>query len=125
MIDVDKLKAVNDNYGHMAGDKVLMQLANIFKLAAGTDYTVARWGGEEFIMLLPHTGIESAARLAEEIRHSVETNVFRYENYHLKLTVSIGVVSTSEGINADSFVKSADEMLYKAKEKRNAVASQC
>jgi len=116
LIDVDNFKDINDKFGHVSGDKVLTQLATIFQEKSRTIDTVARWGGEEFAAILPETSTEGALVFAERLRMTVEDY-----NFCSNVTISIGIASTKEEINVDTFVALADEFLYRAKEKKNSV----
>jgi len=118
MCDIDHFKKVNDTYGHAAGDAVLKQFAEILKDAAREIDRVGRYGGEEFLMLLPGTVLDSAVTFAERVRQRVEENTFSFEGGTLKRTVSLGVASWPhpkiEG--REAMLKAADDALYVAKE---------
>lgn len=116
LIDIDNFKNVNDKYGHLEGDSVLQELANLLQKNVRAMDTVARWGGEEFAVILPQTNIKGALVVVERLRIAVENHPFSG-----KITVSIGLVSTREKISVHSFIKMADEVLYKAKQEKNAV----
>ncbi len=110
LIDIDFFKKVNDEFGHEAGDKVLVWLADILKKnVRETDYVI-RWGGEEFLIIMPGCSAENASRIAEKIREKVETS----ENGVCKSTISIGV-SQYTGGEYSVAVKNADDALYTAK----------
>jgi len=116
MIDIDDFKGINDSYGHVFGDKVLKQLANIFMQNSRRIDTIARWGGEEFAIILPETSVGGAAVFAERLRRVIENY-----NFNCKVTVSIGVISVKEDVDVDRLVIMADQALYKAKERKNRV----
>ena len=122
MLDIDYFKKINDIYGHLAGDKALKEMANIvFKLIRQSDI-FGRYGGEEFLIVLPSTKITGAMKLAQRIKDSVENNVVDFNNQKIRFTVSIG--ATSVGINDtyESLIARADEALYEAKAKgRNRI----
>lgn len=123
MIDIDHFKHVNDSYGHEYGDYVLKQISNILTQIRRTD-KVCRWGGEEFIILLPNTSGTEAKICAEHLRQKVENKVFGYENSGFKVTISIGVSSLHEGPvgKPEELIRYADRALYRAKENgRNCV----
>ena len=128
MMDLDKFKNINDEYGHQQGDVVLQTIANIFTsvLKRPCDFA-ARWGGEEFVVLLPNTHMEGAADIAENIRKKVESAEIKRDNgLIIKMTVSIGVNSFTPGVesNVDDFMDLADKRLFAAKEAgRNRVIS--
>lgn len=124
MIDLDYFKKINDNYGHQAGDKVLVKVAETLARNAREYDEVGRYGGEEFALLLPNTSKENAAKLAERIRVSIEEIPIDIGDKTLRVTASFGVAGyPAEGIeNVDDLLKRADQALYKAKEKsRNVV----
>jgi len=120
MADIDKFKAVNDTYGHSTGDRVLKSYADILSKLVRTEDVIARWGGEEFIMLLTHTSCEGAAVLAERVRSTLELESQRIHS--IIVTVSQGVAQLKEGEDAEAFIHRADSALYRAKhEGRNRV----
>lgn len=124
-IDIDYFKQVNDDFGHLFGDKVLRSVAHILKQNVKGKDTAARYGGEEFIILLPDTPIQGAQCLADTIRASVERcRVRRTDNHEAiaKVTVSLGVAAYLPGESASEFLSRADEALYTSKrEGRNRV----
>ncbi|GBU20820.1 diguanylate cyclase response regulator [Fibrobacteres bacterium R8-0-B4] len=120
IIDVDKFKVYNDTFGHPQGDTLLHTVAGVFKesLKRPADF-VARWGGEEFIMLLPGSDLEGAINVAERVRSSVESTIIPcIDGTSTSATVSIGVNSERPIIHlpAAGFVSRADKALYEAKE---------
>ncbi len=119
-VDIDHFKKVNDRYGHEAGDAVLVQVATLLSQAGRTGDVVSRFGGEEFIVLLPLTSLDEAARFAERLRSTVASATFLHTG---NMTVSAGVASLSDSEqNWDSLLRRADEALYEAKKTgRNAV----
>ena len=127
MIDVDNFKLINDQYGHVFGDECLVYIANSINNTAkrNTDL-IARFGGEEFAVLLSDTLLVEAHKLAEEIREEIESKPFVFDGIELKITVSIGVASLiPDGhINSVQLIDNADKALYQAKESgRNCVKS--
>lgn len=122
MIDVDHFKRVNDTYGHEAGDQVLRRVAKAVGNSIRASDFLARFGGEEFILLLPETGQEAALTVAEKIRRAVESQVDPVAG---RITVSIGLASASaEDADENVALKRADDQLYQAKASgRNRVAS--
>jgi len=123
LVDIDHFKKINDTYGHEPGDFVLKEMSRILKRARQSDQ-VCRWGGEEFIILLPGTGSEGAYKFAEHLRETVEKEVFQYQDKKINLTVSIGFTSLSEGPveKPEDLVSFADKALYYAKQSgRNCV----
>ena len=122
MMDFDDFKQVNDKYGHLAGDRILKDGVDVVKKMVRTTDIFARWGGEEFIMLLPETGCDKAVALAERIRKAVEEHEFHTGD---RVTCSFGVVEIEEGETMQNAVNRVDELLYTAKRKgRNRVERQ-
>lgn len=117
MIDIDFFKNINDNHGHLAGDAVLKQVAKIFlKSLRNVDYT-GRYGGEEFLIVLPETNGEEACKSGERIREATKNHIFLYEKQAIRVSVSIGVATADEGDkDVDSLIGRADDALYQAKD---------
>ena len=125
MIDIDNFKDINDTYGHDIGDKVLQKLVATSYSVLGTTDTFGRWGGEEFMALLPNLGAEQAITVAERLRHELSTIEITVENsVPIHFTVSIGVtVAADENITSDDVIRKVDKALYMAKNQgRNRVA---
>jgi diguanylate cyclase (GGDEF)-like protein len=118
MFDLDHFKSVNDTYGHQAGDAVLQQLAGILKASAREIDKVGRYGGEEFIILLPGTVLDAAVTFAERTRQQVESHTFTFEGGSLRRTLSCGVAAFPHPriSHREALVKAADDALYVAKE---------
>lgn len=118
MIDSDNLKAINDAHGHEAGNRLLQHLIREVTDELRRSDTVARYGGDEFTILLPETDRRGAYETAERIRKSVETSQFDVRGLHLNTTISLGLASYPEdGGNIDIIVDKADRALYRAKQK--------
>jgi diguanylate cyclase (GGDEF)-like protein len=123
-IDVDHFKKFNDNHGHDAGDTVLRAVGDCLKNSFRDEDVPCRFGGEEFVVILPGAGADIAARKAEELRSKVESLVVRYVDGNLpRITISIGVATFPHcGDNPQAVLKVADDALYRAKEEgRNRV----
>jgi diguanylate cyclase (GGDEF)-like protein len=119
IFDVDNFKLINDTFGHRAGDLALQELATLVSPTMRPEDVFARWGGEEFAVLLPYTTAEGAVNLAERLRHKIQMQPFSVVN---ALTCSFGVALFHTKENEDAFVRRADEALYEAKKKgRNRV----
>jgi two-component system cell cycle response regulator len=118
MADLDKFKSVNDTYGHQAGDAVLKQLAQILKREAREIDRVGRYGGEEFMLLLPGTVLDAAVTFAERVRKEVEGHTFTFEGGSLRRTASFGVSAWPHPRirDCEALVRAADDALYVAKE---------
>ena len=118
LLDIDHFKVVNDTYGHYIGDLTLIALTKLISRNLRINDIFARWGGEEFIILLPRTGITDAYNKAQEIRMMVESHI---EKELPKITVSIGVIEINNSDNSNTCLQRVDDALYLAKEKRNDV----
>ncbi|MBI4209249.1 MAG: diguanylate cyclase [Deltaproteobacteria bacterium] len=127
MGDIDYFKKVNDQYGHIAGDQVLVSITQTLKSTLREVDILGRYGGEEMIFLLPETDLKQGLEVAERIRQSVEaTSVPIRPDKEVKITLSLGVAAfpNAEIKGIDDFIRRADEALYRAKEKgRNRVES--
>ena len=121
LIDVDFFKRVNDVYGHDGGDMVLVHLAQILQTKMRQIDSASRWGGEEFLILLPDTALEQAKEIAERLRSYVETNP---TPSNIQITISLGIaVIRQHGNSLESLITAADHALYAAKRNgRNQVA---
>lgn len=115
MADIDDFKHVNDTYGHEAGDGVLKHVCDIIVEALRKQDSVSRWGGEEFLVMLPETDINGAQIAAEKIRSKVEKEPFKYGEESISLTITLGVSEFRNEENIDDAIKHADEALYKGK----------
>ncbi|NIA02821.1 MAG: diguanylate cyclase, partial [Planctomycetia bacterium] len=116
MVDFDYFKELNDSYGHKAGDLALISFAADMKRLCSKNNTIARFGGEEFLIILPDTGNILASQTAEKLRSHVEASHFDIAiDINWPLTVSIGVATTDVFVNADTLIMQADEALYNAK----------
>ena len=117
MIDIDHFKLVNDSHGHLAGDVALQELAEIMRVTARETDVVARFGGDEFVILLPDTGWQGAMTFAERLRMNVDDHSFMVEGARLEITISIGVALArgTDPISVDDLLEQVDRSLYKAK----------
>ena len=116
--DIDHFKQINDTYGHKKGDFILKEVSKIILQNIRKTDIFGRWGGEEFIIILPFTDLENALILAEKLRKKIEEHDFDGIN----ITISFGVTELKIDDNADTLINRADEALYKAKNKgRNRV----
>ncbi len=113
IFDIDKFKDFNDNYGHQMGDDILRDLAKIVKKTTRQTDTLARWGGEEFVEILPNTALLNAKKVAEHLRETIEEYSFQDD---LKVTCSFGVAEFNDiDDTQQSVMKRADDALYRAK----------
>ncbi len=118
MLDVDHFKLINDVHGHAVGDRVLVEIARRCSASLRTTDLLARWGGEEFIALLPNTPVEQARQLAERIRESISaTAQVQIGERKVRVTVSVGAAGASAGEDPglEQLLQLADQELYKAK----------
>jgi len=127
MIDVDYFKEINDSYGHIAGNRMLCELVNAFSKFLDGKGMLGRYGGEEFLVILPDAGIEEATGFAEKLRAGIEAMTVPFGENTLSVTVSVGVTSTGlrsgEEETIDVLVSCADHALYQAKNSgRNRVS---
>ncbi len=124
LIDIDHFKRINDSYGHPAGDTALMQVGRVLTEALRGSDVVCRYGGEEFLVLTPETGLEGALSLAEKIRLSAAARLFGDGERVFPLTLSVGVAQLREAESGHDMIARADDALYNAKEDgRNRVAA--
>ena len=115
MLDLDHFKRINDGYGHLAGDKVLKIIANVLrKRLRPTDF-IARFGGEEFVLLMPDSALTDALAVGEVLRAAIEACPFHFKGEPVTITVSMGVAQFQPGERSDLALKRADEALYRAK----------
>ena len=115
LIDIDHFKSINDTYGHDCGDRVLVALAGLLTAHMRKIDVISRWGGEEFLALLPRTDKEGAAKLAEKIRSVVEKATVASCGKKIFVTVTIGVSVFDHSPSVDQSIKEADEALYEGK----------
>jgi two-component system cell cycle response regulator len=124
MFDIDFFKRINDQYGHLAGDHVLRELARIVQDRIRRDEVFARYGGEEFVIVLPETSLAGAVALAENLRARVGSHGFSFQGEQIPVTISIGCALLQDDKAATDLIQRADEKLYQAKRSgRNRVCS--
>jgi diguanylate cyclase (GGDEF)-like protein len=115
-IDVDDFKVINDLLGHDVGDEVLINIASTLGASIRSSDFIARWGGEEFIILLIDTNLQDANVIAEQLRRDIEKNTSLHRCAEKEVTISLGVAQANDNDDADSLFKRADNALYQAKE---------
>ena len=125
ILDIDHFKNVNDTYGHVVGDNVLVWFSSLIKKKHRNSDVIARYGGEEFAILLLSTDKKRAMEIAENLRRHIEKTPFVHEGEKVYLTSSFGVVTVGEDANSfDGLVSKADKYMYAAKvQGRNRVCS--
>jgi diguanylate cyclase (GGDEF)-like protein len=117
MVDLDQFKLINDTYGHGAGDAVLISVATTLQASLRQSDLLARFGGEEFVILLPQTNLSSAQRLCERLQQSLADNYVEYDDYQIEVKASFGVTTVNESlqISLEKLYHCADKALYQAK----------
>ncbi|MDD5328452.1 MAG: diguanylate cyclase [Sulfuricella sp.] len=116
LLDIDHFKRLNDTYGHDTGDEALIHLVRVVKDALRPADIIARFGGEEFVIILPETGIEDGVKTMARLQRALTKKFFLYKNEKLLITFSAGVALRQRDELADSVIARADQALYKAKE---------
>ncbi|MDX1633192.1 MAG: diguanylate cyclase [Marinobacter sp.] len=115
VLDIDHFKAVNDSYGHKAGDRVIQLMAKVLRdRLRATDF-VARYGGEEFVVLLPETGVDTALEVINKLRSHIRELPFHFQGEPVSITFSAGLAPFREGVALDAVFDQADRALYQAK----------
>jgi diguanylate cyclase (GGDEF)-like protein len=114
--DIDHFKAINDNYGHDGGDFILKHISDLVRETIRKQDIVARWGGEEFLFVLPETDIAGGKIIADKIRTKLEEFVFDFNNQKIPVTMTFGVSAYYSSEDIDDTIKRADTALYKGKE---------
>ncbi len=112
LIDVDNLKKVNDQYGHLVGDLVLFEIAQIMHKKLRKNDVCVRWGGDEFVLLLPNTNAEEAKKLAQRINNAITKHEF---NPDIRMTCSFGTAEMEDGLSLQQLIRKADASMYNAK----------
>jgi len=122
MVDIDHFKSVNDQYGHLVGDKVLQTIVHCLSSTIRVTDSLYRFGGEEFVILLPETDVIGVLRLAKRIRRRVEKLLMHYHEKEFGVTVSLGITSYHKNDDEKTLIKRADNALYRCKnEGRNCI----
>jgi diguanylate cyclase (GGDEF)-like protein len=117
LCDIDDFKEFNDTYGHDCGDFILVSIANMMRSMIREQDQLARWGGEEFLFLLPETDLKSGVIVAEKIRKAIAAQDFEYTSHALSVTLTFGVsASQHSDMSIDECIKQADRALYQGKE---------
>jgi len=123
-IDLDHFKQINDEYGHDIGDKVLVHLTKQLSLLMRDHDVLSRWGGEEFLLLVPQTTLDDAMIIAEKLRYSLATHAFYFDQLELRVTASFGVSQHTDATSLDDSIRMADAAMYDAKRQgRNCIVS--
>jgi len=116
LVDIDNFKGINDTYGHICGDMILKSAARLFIEKSRNISIVGRFGGDEFIIIVPYSDTNSSLYMAERLRMSLEETDFNYNGINIRVTASFGLVAWSKGIKScQEIIKNADNCLYYAK----------
>ena len=115
-VDIDFFKKINDTYGHEAGDVILSAVAQVLKKNARKVDFVGRYGGEEFVILLPSTSLKDGVKFGEKLRKMIENFKFIYKNERINVSISSGVATRSADLSDAMTLEAADKMLYSAKQ---------
>jgi diguanylate cyclase len=115
MLDLDHFKRINDGYGHLAGDKVLKIIATVLRKRLRPNDFIARFGGEEFVLLMPNSSLSDALAVGETLRAAIEACPFHFKGEPVTITVSMGMAQFQPAERSDLALKRADEALYRAK----------
>ena len=117
LIDIDDFKKVNDTYGHQTGDHVIRACAKLLKESAREIDTCGRYGGEEFVVLMPNTDAKGALHFAERLRLAIAALTVSYADYQVEFTVSLGICELDDKIETpQQWLELADQALYQSKE---------
>lgn len=122
MVDLDRFKSVNDRYGHVVGDQVLKEVAQVLAGTLGAGDAVVRYGGEEFLVILPGVHLDAAGRVAEQIRRTLQTSSFDFRAVQVPVTASLGVAERRPDESRADLIRRADLAMFEAKRRgRNKV----
>jgi len=113
LCDIDKFKDINDTFGHQCGDYILIELAKVLKSNCPSNYKIARWGGEEFLILMENTSIEEATDFSENLRTIIEDTFFTYRHHRINLTLTFGVANLTDSF--EQSMEAVDRCLYHGK----------
>lgn len=116
MVDVDDFKRINDQYGHFCGDEVLQHTSKVLKESLRKTDFVGRWGGEEFLVVLPNTDMADGLEILERVRVSLENSILNHDNSQIKTTITIGAAEFKKTISLDDLIQQADQRLYWGKQ---------
>lgn len=117
MVDVDNFKSVNDTYGHPTGDRVLREVAQVLAVSIRKIDIVGRYGGDEFVVILPEAGADSAETVANRVLENMRTHRFQSKLDPIQVTVSVGVATFSDltSVSVDDFIERVDQVMFGAK----------
>jgi len=115
LFDIDYFKRLNDTYGHDAGDEALIHLVRVVKETLRPTDVIARFGGEEFVIILPETGVEEGMKTLTRLQRELTKKFFLHKNEKVLITFSAGIALRQPAESADAIISRADQALYKAK----------
>lgn len=115
LADIDDFKAINDVHGHDAGDRILIRISNLLIRTLREQDSTARWGGEEYLILLPNTSLDQAVEISERVKQAITSNEIIIGENSISLTITMGVSEYRDGESIDSCITRADEALYRGK----------
>ena len=115
LMDIDLFKSVNDNYGHQVGDETIVMVAKTLQEQSRKVDTLSRWGGEEYLVLLPETDTPEAVQTANRIRKTIASTPIKTQGRSITATISVGVATIQGAESVDRLLQRADEALYRAK----------
>ena len=115
MLDIDYFKNLNDQYGHCCGDFVLKKISDLLRDNLRKTDTIARWGGEEFLILLPAVNLKNAYHKTKMLLEHVREKEYTFDNHQISTTISFGIATYDSNISVDEIIKAADQKLYQAK----------
>jgi len=122
LLDIDNFKMINDTYGHNAGDKILVEVTRVLKKEIRKNDIIARWGGEEFVIILDFASLDSAVLIAEKLRKKLMEHAY---SHNLTVTASFGVATYYENMNTETLIHRADTMLYLSKNSGKNCVNYC
>ena len=120
VVDMDNFKQINDTYGHLGGDFVLIEMVKIIKKLIRSYDNIFRYGGDEFIIMFNRSSIDMAVNSIERILNKIKTTKIKYKDYLIPISVSAGLTEHKIGDTMETILKRADEALYKAKKEKNS-----
>lgn len=115
MLDIDHFKDINDQYGHFGGDLILKKISNLLRNNLRKTDTIARWGGEEFLILLQSTNLMNAYQITNKLLKRIREKVYTYDDNKISITISFGIATYKSDHSVDEIIKAADNKLYQAK----------
>ena len=115
LLDIDHFKKINDSYGHQAGDQALVHLSKVTKQLLRPSDSLGRWGGEEFLIMLPNTDLAEAERVMQRLQRELTKTFFLHDNQRILITFSAGITERQPGEERDAWISRADKAMYRAK----------